>query len=247
MIIRKMKDKKSSGFDGISNHIIKMLPPLYMECLMKCFNVWLSDCNYPIFWKTAKVITLNKLKAGTSRCDQTRPISLLSTHSKIFEKILLDKARLWAEGNNLIPRGQSGLRNKCLIQTRILSMHQEIKNNLTANAPTLAIYVNYEKAYDRVWHMDILVKLFRLGIPLNLLKMLKSWLEERSAIVSYGQKKSESIKVQIGLPQGSSLSPFLFVIYHCDIVKCFGAHSGHLFADDLSVLVRSPLQNHSIN
>jgi hypothetical protein len=50
------------------------------------------------------------------------------------------------------------------------------------------------------------------------------------------------INVRIGLPQGSSLSPFLFVVYHCDLVKCFGAHSGHLFADDLCVLIRPPLQ-----
>jgi hypothetical protein len=79
ILIKKMKGKKSSGFDEISNQMIKMLPPTYIECLVNCFNTWLKDCKYPNFWKTARVITLNKLKAGVPRCDQTRPISLLST------------------------------------------------------------------------------------------------------------------------------------------------------------------------
>jgi hypothetical protein len=87
-------------------------------------------------------------------------------------------------------------------------MFQEVKNNLAANAPTIAIYVDYDKAYDRVWHMDLLVKFFRLGIPINLLKMLESWLADRTAYVNYGPKKSKMINVRIGLPQESSLSPF---------------------------------------
>ena len=237
-----MKGKKSSGFDEVSNQMIKMLPPTYIECLVKCFNTWLKVCRYPNFWKTAKVITLNKLKAGVPRCNQTRPISLLSTHSKLFEKVLLERVRLWAEGNKLVPQEQSGFRSKCLLQTRALSLFQEVKNNLASNAPTLAIYVDYEKAYDRVWHMGLMVKFFRLGIPMCLLKMIESWLADRTAHLSFGSKKSKPIKVRIGLPQRSSLSPFLFVVYHCDLVKCFGAHPGHLFADDLCVLIRPPLQ-----
>jgi hypothetical protein len=87
-----------------------------------------------------------------------------------------------------------------------------------------------------------MVKLYKMGIPLNLLKMIESWLDKRTAFISFGQKKSELIKVRIGLPQGSALSPFIFVVFHSDLVNCFGAHSGHLFADDLSVLIRAPLQ-----
>jgi hypothetical protein len=222
--------------------MIKMLPPTYIECLVKCFNSWLKECRYPSFWKTAKVITLNKLKAGVPRCEHTRPISLLATHSKIFEKVLLEPVRLWAEGNRLVPREQSGFRNKCLLQTRVLSIFQEVKNNLDANAPTLAIYVDYEKAYDRVWHIGLLVKLHRMGIPISLLKMIESWLEDRTACVCFGQRTSQLFDVQIGLPEGGSLSPFLFIVFHSDLVACLGAHSGHLFADDLSVLIRAPLQ-----
>ena len=107
--IAKLKPKKSSGCDAVSNFMIKRIPPSYISCLVNCFNTWLSEYRYPDVWKLAKIITLNKLKAGIPRCDQTRPISLLATHSKLFEKIMLEKVRHWAETNSLVPDEQSGI------------------------------------------------------------------------------------------------------------------------------------------
>jgi hypothetical protein len=241
-IIKNMKGKKSSGHDQISNQIIKLLTPRYIECLVSCFNKWLRENKYPDLSKEAKIITLNKLKAGVPKCTQTRPISLLATHSKLFEKILLDRVRQWAEGSQLIPREQSGFRATCLLPTGVLSIYQEVRNNLAANAPTLAIYVDYEKAFDRVWHKGLLVKLYRMNMPVALLKMIESWLKGRTASICYGKTKSNIFQSLIGLPQGSSLSPYIFIVFHSDLVTHLGAHSAHLFADDLNVLIRAPLQ-----
>jgi hypothetical protein len=92
-IIHTLKPKKSAGCDQISNFMIKKLPISYIDCLVDCFNQCLKECNYPEVWKLAKIITLNKLKTGVPKCDQIRPISLLATHSKIFEKIVLNRVR----------------------------------------------------------------------------------------------------------------------------------------------------------
>jgi hypothetical protein len=240
-LIKTLKPKKSAGLDLVSNCMIKKLPPSYIDCLANCFNVWLTECRYPDEWKVAKIVTLNKLKSGIPKCDQTRPISLLATHSKIFEKVLLQRIRFWAESNQLVPIEQSGFRPKCLLATRVLSIFQEVKNNMAANIPTLAVYVDYQKAYDRVWHAALLFKLRRFGMPLGLLKMTESWLKDRKAYVVFGEKTSKVFNINIGLPQGSSLSPYLFIVFHCDLINCLGAHSSHLFADDLSVLIRPPI------
>ena len=240
-IIKQLKPKKSTGVDLVSNFMIKRLPPSYIGCLVKCFNSWLKECRYPSVWKIAKIITLNKLKTGSPNCEQTRPISLLATHSKIFEKIVLSRIRLWAESNHLVPHEQSGFRPKCLLPTRVLSIYQEVKNNMAANLPTLALYVDYQKAYDRVWHAALLVKLSRFGMPCNLLKMIENWLKGRRAYVVFGDKTSKVFEIKIGVPQGSSLSPYLFIVFHCDLVNCLGANSGHIFADDLSVLIAPPI------
>jgi hypothetical protein len=239
--IAKLKPKKSSGFDTVSNFMIKRIPPSYVSCLVNCFNTWLREYRYPDVWKLAKIVTLNKLKAGVPRCDQTRPISLLATHSKLFEKILLDRVRHWAETNKLVPDEQSGFRPGCLLPTRVLSIYQQVKNNMAANVPTLAIYVDYQKAYDKVWHKGLVVKLYRIGIPLGLLKLIISWLNDRRAYVNFGESKSRTFYTHVGLPQGSSLSPYLFIVYHCDLVTCLGAHPSHIFADDLNVLITPPI------
>lgn len=241
-LIRSLKPKKSAGFDQVSNFMIKKLPISYIECLVICFNQWLNEGSYPDEWKLAKVITLNKLKAGIPKCEQTRPISLLATHSKLFEKLVLNRIKYWAETNNIVPVEQSGFRSRCLLATRVLSIYQEITNSMAANVPTLAIYVDYQKAYDRVWHAALVTKLWKLGMPLSMLKMVVSWLGNRKAYVVSGDSASDTFDINIGLPQGSSLSPYLFIVFHCDLIKCIGAHSGHLFADDLCVLIRPPLE-----
>ncbi|CAF0942927.1 unnamed protein product [Didymodactylos carnosus] len=190
--------------------MIKLLPPTYIEGLNSCFNTWLRERRYPDGWKIAKFVILNKLKAGTPACDQTRPISLLATHSKIFEEVMLERVKNWAEANHIIPDEQSDFRSNCLLPTRVLSIFQEV--NFAANIPTLAIFVDYQKAYDNVWHMALIVKLFRLGIPLGLLKIVHSWLSDRKAYVILGDMRSKAFYLYIGLPQASSLSP---VSIHC--------------------------------
>ncbi|CAM2713798.1 unnamed protein product [Rotaria socialis] len=139
--IKSLKPKKSAGYDSISNFMLKLLPPGYLQCLWNCFNLWLKECRFPHDWKVAKVISLNKLKTGIPSSDQTRSISLLATHSKIFEKLLLVRIRNWAELNSIIPVEQSGFRPNCSIPTRVLSIYQEIQNNLAVNVPTLYIYM----------------------------------------------------------------------------------------------------------
>ncbi|CAF1269779.1 unnamed protein product [Rotaria sp. Silwood1] len=155
---------------------------------------------------------------------------------------MLQRVRHWGETNSLVPVKQSGFRPGCLLPTRVLSIYQEVKNNMTANIPTLAVYVDYQKAYDKVWHKGLIVKLNRLGIPFGLLKLIFSWLNDRRAYVLFGESKSKIFHSSVGLPQGSSLSPYLFIVYHSDLVTYLGAHSSHIFADDLSVLISPPIR-----
>ena len=134
---------------------------------------------------------------------------------------------------------QSGFKPDGQLSTRVLSVYRKVKNNLAANVPTLAVYVDYKKAYDMIWHMGLIVKLRDLGMPIALLKITMSWLGTRQAYITLGETRSDNFEINIGLPKCSSLSPYLFIVFHCDLIKCIGAHSGHLLADELSVLIRA--------
>jgi hypothetical protein len=83
------------------------------------------------------------------------------------------------------------------------------------------------------------VKLNRTDIPLGLLKLIISWLNDRRTYVIFGENKSKIFHTHIGLPQGSSLSPYLFIVYHSDLVACVGSHPSHIFPDDLNILISS--------
>jgi hypothetical protein len=72
-------------------------------------------------------------------------------------------------------------------------------------------------------------------MPLNLLKVIQSCLKERKAYVMFGEKTSKIFEINVGLPQGSSLNPYLFIVFHSDSRNCLGAYSSHIFADDLSL------------
>ena len=87
---------------------------------------------------------------------------------------MLARVRQWAKSNSLVPTEQSGFRPECLLPTRVSSIYQEVKDNMAANIPTLAIYVDYQKAYDKVWHKGLTVKLCRMRISLGLLKLIIS-------------------------------------------------------------------------
>jgi hypothetical protein len=60
--------------------------------------------------------------------------------------------------------------------------------------------------------------------------------------VLFGEVATKEFPISIGLPQGSSLSPFLFIVFHADLIQCTGAFSAHIFADDLNVLIRVPIE-----
>ncbi|CAM4818343.1 unnamed protein product [Rotaria magnacalcarata] len=95
---------------------------------------------------------------------------------------------------------------------------------MTANIPTLAVHVDYQKAY----------------VPLGLLKLINSWLNDRREYVIFGENKSKIFHTHIGLPQGSSLSSYLFIVYHSGLITCLGGFSNHIFADNLNVLISPP-------
>ena len=60
-------------------------------------------------------------------------------------------------------------------------------------------------------------------MPFELLKIIESWLKGRKAYVAFGEKTSEVFDINIGFPQGSSLSPYLFIVYYSDLINSFRA------------------------
>ena len=100
----------------------------------------------------------------------------------------------------------------------------------------MVTFFDFERAYDKVWRKGLLCKMIRMGIPYKLVKYVRNFLSARRATVEVNKKRSKRFNLNQGLPQGSSISPVLFLIFINDITTDTDAHPS-LFADDTAVWI----------
>ena len=143
-------------------------------------------------------------------------MSLTSCLGKLLEKAVADLISNWAETNNKFNRQQTDLGNTEVLTT-IISNFQSIIHSFHSKLHTTAIFLDVEKAFDQVWFDGLLCKLTFHGIEERLLRWISDFLFQRELIISLDGKLSTPITPLHGVPQGSPLSPILFILYVSDI------------------------------
>lgn len=234
-LIRSLKLKKAPGDDSIPNLVLKKLPFRAIVFLTKLVNACLLLGYFPNNWKLAKVIAILKPNKNPTDPSSYRPISLLSSLSKILERILLKRINAHCEHNYIIPDHQFGFRNKHSTAHQLYRVVKSVKNNFKLKKSTGMILLDIEKAFDTIWHDGLLHKLLTFKVPIPIIKIIKSFLSNRFYYVQISGANSEKISIPAGLPQGSSLSPSLYNIYTSDLEAhrdCTFAQ----FADDTGLL-----------
>ena len=235
-IVRSRKKKKSCDAHGLSNRLISAIPINYWSLLVQVFNLSLTDGIFPDKWKDTRILLLAKIE---SVCDPscTRPISLLDSFLKINEKIFLKRFSDVLKRRGILPDSQSGFREKFRLQTRVLLFFDQISSLMANSSPISTIFVDFKAAFDQLWFAGCVGKLKQLGIPKAYLTWIDTWLRNRRAFIEINGEKSRWFDIQKGCPQGSILSPTLFITYHSDMIDFLGVCLPHFFADDLAAIV----------
>ena len=198
-----------------------------------CFSVGI----FPNFLKIAIVLALLK-KGDPFNLLNYRPISLLHFISKIFEKCLFNRLHDYSISKNIISERQFGfLRGKSTEQA-IVSLTEYLYKILDDKEIALNVFIDFRKAFDTVDHCILLKKLERYGIRGMPLKLVESYLSNRSQKVRIGDCVSELKEINFGVPQGSILGPFLFLLYVNDLPNISPSIFSTLYADDTTITLK---------
>ena len=202
--------------------------------LTHLFNLSFSSGTFPSKLKTSRTIPI--FKAGNPlSCDNYRPISLLSSLSKILEKIISIKLVNHLEINHLLHPNQYGFQHNKSTVHHLLHLTNHITQELNSKKFCIGVFLDLKKAFDVVSHNILLKKLKKLGINGVTLKWFKSYLSNRNQCVEIGGVTSSCKNLDISVLQGSILGPILFLCFINDL-SLSTTLLALLFADDTIVL-----------
>jgi len=185
----------------------------------------LQTGKFPARFKSAQVLPLLK-KAGLDRSLPVnyRPISNLSTVSKVLERLLLARLRPHLTNSKNFSKRQSAYRQGHSTEMALLDILDSIHTAAESKEVALLIGLNLSTAFDTVCHSTLTKRLqteFRMSG--TALSWIQSYLQDRTQFVKLGQHRSSETTLEVGVPQGSVLGPLLFAVYCSPVADVFAS------------------------
>lgn len=228
-ILVKLDQNKASSPDALPALFYKKLSNSISLPMTLLFNKSLTEAKYPTTWKESFIIPVFK-SGNRSNVQNYRPISILCTISKVFERIIFN--RLYEHIRDQISRSQHGFVSGRSTLTNLLEYLNFIIESMANGGQTDTIFTDFSKAFDQVSHNLLLQDLQNFSVNGDCLAWFQSYLTNRSQVVLIGSTKSKEILPTSGIPQGSILGPLLFLIFINNLPTIFKSSFSSLYADD---------------
>jgi len=230
-----VKKNSSPGADKVHYEMLKNLHEKALNVVLQLYNnIWQTG-KIPNSWKHSVVIPIHKKDKPKSEPQSYRPIALTSALCKLMEKMISNRLSWFMERNNLFNNRQSGFRNGRSTIDQIIRLQDTIYKSIDNQRICVAVFFDFEKAYDMLYREGLLHKIRNLGLTGNIYQWIDSFLLDRSIQVRVGGSLSDTKILENGTPQGSSISPLLFLIMINDFPPPTDQAEQSIFADDSAI------------
>ena len=232
-LLQKVNTSKSPGPDEIHPRMIKELGDELSTPLHILFNRSLKEGKIPTGWKMANITAIHK-KDDKDDPNNYRPVSLTSIIGKLLETIVRDKISDHMTKNKLFSTKQYGFIKGRSTLLQMLTVMNKWTGWLDQGGSIDSIYMDFQKAFDKVPHRRLISKLKKYGISEQCILWITDFLKNRKQKVVVSGRESDCGDVISGIPQGSVLGPLLFVLFINDMPDDIITNI-FLFADDTKI------------
>lgn len=239
---RGLPNGKAPGPDGVPNEVLKTAVGAHPGYFQEVFNGCLRSAFFPPEWKTARLVLLHKPGRPLDNPSAYRPLCMLDTMGKLFEKLLTQRLRdhLRRTGNQ--PENQYGFKKGKSTLDAMAKIQTAVRN---ANGRTSAynryvgmLTLDVQNAFNSASWTAIIKALERTDAPKYLQNVLGQYLSDRHIIVERPDCAPRVIEMSCGVPQGSVLGPDLWNLMYDGLLSIKLPSNTELiaFADDVAIV-----------
>jgi ribonuclease HI len=245
--IMRASPKKAPGDDGIPTQVLQIAIAELLPILDTIFNACLELGHCPTHFKHSITVALRKPgKDDYTKVKSYRPVALLSTIGKIFDSIMAQRISYLVETYKLLPQTHLGGRRASSTEHAVHLLIEQIQAGWNASAAggvASMLCLDVSGAFDYVSHPRLLHNLRKRRIDMKAIQWISSFLRGRSTSIRLDEHLSTPISVNTGIPQGSPISPILYLFYNADLLdSCEDTNSQTTaigYIDDVSIITTS--------
>ncbi len=224
--------------DNINGQVLidALVNPIFATEFCNIMNEMLRSGQIPDDWKISTIVPIEKVK-NAKKAEDFRPINMLPVYEKILEITVKNQINKFLNSNKVLIEEQAGFRNNFSCESALNKVLSDWKSAIEEKKIVLCVFLNFKRAFETIDREILLKKLELYGFGPDVLKFFSNYLSCRKQLTKFKKTFSNEKICDIGLPQGSVLSPLLFILYVNDVTNVVMHSSVNLFADDTLLYV----------